>query len=305
MRQNYEQYGHPDGKQEFSMGIALPKWIVESQNNGYVLGVYGLLFGVLMPWFVGSWWYGSKRFTKDAVLAKSADLYFKEMKEDLSFAQAVEILAASVEFSPQAPKGAALRSKKEKEFNKLEAAVKDAMKQYTPDTQLAGSLYRKTYAKKAAVFIYAHLLRVPIDDLTLLKGKGERHHPILCRTNYESTDKSTVVEKASTLCTSMMNIALAHSWLGAYLTTGTLLQHMVQGFHPALSPLLQLPNVSVTQSEQLASYGAVDFASFVQLSESKRREALKDMSDNDYRQAVKVAENFPVLEVIEAKFQGE
>ena len=176
VRQNYEQYGHPDGKQEFSMGIALPKWIVESQNNGYVLGVYGLLFGVLMPWFVGSWWYGSKRFTKDAVLVKSADLYFKEMKEDLTFAQAVEILAASVEFSPEAPKGGAVRSKKEKEFNKLEAAVKEAMKQYVPETQLAGSLYRKPYAKKAAVLIYAHLLRVPIDDISLLRGEQSARH---------------------------------------------------------------------------------------------------------------------------------
>lgn len=34
------------------MGIALPKWIVESQNNAYVIGVYGLVFGFLLPWFV-------------------------------------------------------------------------------------------------------------------------------------------------------------------------------------------------------------------------------------------------------------
>jgi preprotein translocase subunit Sec63 len=35
-----------------SMGIALPKWVVESQNNMYVLGVYGLLFGICLPYFV-------------------------------------------------------------------------------------------------------------------------------------------------------------------------------------------------------------------------------------------------------------
>ena len=79
---------------------------------------------------------------------------------------------------------------------------------------------------------------------------------------------------------------------------------MVQGFHPALSPLLQLPNITVAQSEELAKLGAVDFASFVKLDDIKRKQALADMSDKDYRQAVRVAENFPVLEVVDAKFQG-
>lgn len=31
------------------MGIALPKWIVESENNIWVLGVYGIIFGVALP----------------------------------------------------------------------------------------------------------------------------------------------------------------------------------------------------------------------------------------------------------------
>lgn len=34
------------------MGIALPRWIVEAQNNIWVLGVYGLLFGVSLPMLV-------------------------------------------------------------------------------------------------------------------------------------------------------------------------------------------------------------------------------------------------------------
>lgn len=52
IRKNYELYGHPDGKRDTSMGIALPKWIIESKNNGWVIGVYGLAFGLLLPYFV-------------------------------------------------------------------------------------------------------------------------------------------------------------------------------------------------------------------------------------------------------------
>lgn len=36
------------------MGIALPKWIVESKNNVWVLGVYGLIFGGALPTLVVS-----------------------------------------------------------------------------------------------------------------------------------------------------------------------------------------------------------------------------------------------------------
>ena len=49
IRKNWELYGHPDGRQEVSMGIALPKWIVESSNNIWVLGAYGILFGGALP----------------------------------------------------------------------------------------------------------------------------------------------------------------------------------------------------------------------------------------------------------------
>jgi hypothetical protein len=34
------------------MGIALPTWVVEAQNSGWVLGVYGLVFGLGLPYLV-------------------------------------------------------------------------------------------------------------------------------------------------------------------------------------------------------------------------------------------------------------
>lgn len=52
VRRNYIEYGNPDGKQDFSIGIALPKWVVESKNNCYVLGAYAIAFGFALPYFV-------------------------------------------------------------------------------------------------------------------------------------------------------------------------------------------------------------------------------------------------------------
>ena len=159
------------------MGIALPKWMIETQNNGYVLGVYGLLFGICLPWFVGSWWYGSRRVTKDGALTTTADGYFKELKEDLDFEKAVEILSGSSEFSASSnPKGSIITNlKNEKLFVDLKEKVFAAMKrQHINTTFIEDALKskKKAYAGKAALLLYAHMLRVPIQDISLLRGKS-------------------------------------------------------------------------------------------------------------------------------------
>jgi len=98
IRRNYEEYGHPDGKQEYSIGIALPTWIVKSTNGYYVLAFYGLLFGVLMPTLIGRWWYGSRNLTKEGIETETAARYFKAVKEHTSENDVVDMLAASHEF---------------------------------------------------------------------------------------------------------------------------------------------------------------------------------------------------------------
>ncbi|KAK8049181.1 hypothetical protein PG994_010911 [Apiospora phragmitis] len=55
VRNNWMMYGNPDGKQGFSISIALPSFIVAEGNGKYVVLVYALLLGVLLPYLVGSW----------------------------------------------------------------------------------------------------------------------------------------------------------------------------------------------------------------------------------------------------------
>lgn len=163
VRQNYEQYGHPDGKQEFSMGIALPKWIVESQNNGYVIALYGILFGIALPYFVGSWWYGSRRITKDGVLTTTAGLYFRELKEDTTFEQMVEILAAGLAI--EEPLTGVEESLTYKDLKKEVGGVLKA--------EAGKALPTTAGTKTVATLLYAHLLRIEIDDATLLRREWQ------------------------------------------------------------------------------------------------------------------------------------
>ena len=98
IRNNYIQYGHPDGKQSFSIGIALPKFIITDGNGKYVLLFYFVLLGVLLPYVVGKWWYGTQKMTRDKVLVASAGKLFREYKDNITDGGVVSALSCGEEF---------------------------------------------------------------------------------------------------------------------------------------------------------------------------------------------------------------
>jgi hypothetical protein len=54
VRKNFLEYGHPDGKQSVEVGLALPAWVVDAHNNIWVLGMYGIVIGGVLPYIVVS-----------------------------------------------------------------------------------------------------------------------------------------------------------------------------------------------------------------------------------------------------------
>lgn len=76
-RENFLKFGHPDGKQEVTNGIALPKFLVEGKSSLIMIGFYIVLIGVLLPFIVGSWWNNVKSYTSHGLHVKSADLFTK------------------------------------------------------------------------------------------------------------------------------------------------------------------------------------------------------------------------------------
>ena len=170
IRNNYIQYGHPDGKQSFSIGIALPKIIVTEGNGKYVLLVYGLLLGVLLPYVVGKWWYGTQRMTKEGVLLASASNLFQEHAEDISDGDIVNALSCGEEF-----KTLLGGTKVDAGLGKLEKTIR----QDTSDSGVT-SMRPKDWEKlasyegarrKASALLWAYLGRTRLDGSTLDDGQ--------------------------------------------------------------------------------------------------------------------------------------
>ena len=169
IRNNYIQYGHPDGKQSFSIGIALPKFIVTDGNGKYVLLVYGLLLGVLLPYVVGKWWYGTQRMTKEKVLLASASNLFREYKENITDGDVVNALSCGEEYKDILPGNKADSGLGRVEKTLIQQGEAEAIVTQTDREKLES--YDGT-RRKAAALLWAYLGRIRLDGASLDDGQS-------------------------------------------------------------------------------------------------------------------------------------
>ncbi|KAJ5711857.1 hypothetical protein N7488_006013 [Penicillium malachiteum] len=287
IRNNYLQYGHPDGKQSFSIGIALPKLIVMDGNGKYVLLVYGALLGVLLPYIVGKWWYGTQRYTKERVLVASAGNIFREYKDDLSDNGIMNALSSGEEFKeilkgPKAESGLAKLEKKvlAEETSFLSAKDRETLKNLDSDTR-----------RKALALLWAYIGRVDLGD------------PILNAEKYEAAPVALSLTEAFTA------ISLAFGNLRPIIGAYKASQSLIQAVPANASPLLQLPHftdavVKSVEGEHAKNHFTVQ--SFMKLPDSERRIRSIGaglLSEKQYAEAISVAQQLPVLEVSKAFFK--
>jgi translocation protein SEC63 len=170
VRNNFIQYGHPDGKQSFSIGIALPTFIVTEGNGKYVLLVYGLLLGVLLPYIVGKWWYGTQKLTKERVLVATANKLFREFEETMDKGAVVSALSVGDEY-----KNILKGSKADHGLGKIEKAILEG----GDSSSTVAGLSQKDSAKlqstegvrrKTLALLWAYLGRIDLGDKTLDDG---------------------------------------------------------------------------------------------------------------------------------------
>ncbi|GAA5882212.1 hypothetical protein JCM16303_002283 [Sporobolomyces ruberrimus] len=284
-RNNYEMYGHPDGKQEFSQGIALPAWVVESQNTWWVMGAYALVLGVALPFLVGRWWYGTRKLTKDGVLNSTATKFYHALKEETTFPQLLDILASSDEFSTD-PQLVKLRKSLSKsaidEYARLNSTVREG-----PDGKMGWEGYATWTAsrKRARMFIAAHMLRLPVKDSRILR------------------EKHLTASIALPLCSGLASIALAHNWLSTYISIMHLQQFLLQAVHPSSSQLLQLPHVSPELVAEAQKQGVSTVKEFGTLPVGDVQKLLNAYPEGEKKEIMEVAKHWPVVDFVDAKFQ--
>ncbi|PFH46819.1 hypothetical protein AMATHDRAFT_68973 [Amanita thiersii Skay4041] len=281
IRKNWELYGNPDGRQEMSMGIALPRWIIESKNNVWVLGVYGLVFGGALPAMVGRWWFGSRQRTKDGVHAKSAAEYFKSLREESTIDEVVDTLGKS--YTWEHPHGSVTKSvgSDAEELKRLEKEI--GLKAENSWKVIGKAIKGGDEARRRGVILmYAHMLRIEVNSSNLIR------------------EQIRVVQQTPLLLNALLNITLSRNWLLPALSVMRLHAYLAQALPPSsyslarapstkdqftpsefINPLApqfaQLPGVSSSEEADDLAPHASDFNDFVHILEEKKDSRLLDV----------------------------
>lgn len=292
IRNNWLKYGNPDGKQSFSIGIALPKWIVTEGHGKYVLLMYAVALGVILPYAVGKWWYGTQRLTAQKILVTSAGKLFQEYDNDQGESGVIGALSAGDEFE-EVLKG----HKAENGLSKLEQKVLN----YSKDSLISTALTKKDRQKlenledsrrrKVLTLLWAYLGRIELDDEAL------------------SDEKYEVAPVALQLNEGYTAIALAYGFTKAVLSAYHTSQNLIQALRPGASPLEQLPYFSpavASAAEGDRSKTHLTIQEFMRIPASQRKSRVVApglLTEGQYQQALSVASKLPVLHVEKAFFK--
>lgn len=291
VRKNYIQYGHPDGKQSFSIGIALPKFIVSDGNGKYLVLLYTGLLGVLLPYLVGSWWYGTKRRSKEGVLMESANNLFRQYDEEMDEAGIMAALSAGKEFDrllrgDQAESGLSrVESRIAADGDASPFAAGFSAKDKDKLESLESGVRRKTLA-----LLWAYLGRVELGDAALTKAKYD------------------IAPVARTLNQSFAAIALAYGNIGPIAGSFYANQYLIQAISPKSSPLLQLPcftpKIAAAVEGDAKTHMMVQ--QFMDLPDAQRRRLAVGrglLSEDEYKKSMGVGRQLPYLRVAKAFFK--
>nr|XP_018264892.1 translocation protein SEC63 [Kwoniella dejecticola CBS 10117]OBR87050.1 translocation protein SEC63 [Kwoniella dejecticola CBS 10117] len=286
-RENLAKYGNPDGPQQREDKIAIPQWVVEGKNSIWVLGAYGLVLGGGIPWVVGRWWFAQRKLTRDGILNPTAEIFFHQLRDDTDFFSLMSLLASALEF------GAVLGNKKrgskkerkerQSKIDELEKVI-DARKaeiglEENPLMRRENKVNVTTaVAKRARALLWAHLLRIDLNDHRL------------------ESEKLAVLRVTPPLLSALLNISLAHNWLATSLLVIKLQPALVQALPTDLSPLAQLPDITPEQGIELQIVNKAEGSRWLE-------KWIKTEKKGVSEQAVNVAKYWPRLEIIDAEFK--
>lgn len=258
------------------MGIALPAWIVQAQNNIWVLAVYGLVVGGALPFMVYNWWFGSRQKTKDGVFIETASAFFKTATEEAEMQDVVLALGEAKEWAQLETKATTgdekLKSLEEQVAEKLGDSWKTVRAPVKENEQ--GRL-------RALVLLYAHLLRIPVQDATL------------------ESQQARVLLNTPSLLNAYLNITATRGWLIPQLAAIRLQAYLAQAILPGTSSLhaklSQIPGVG-GKDEEIVELDAEDIASAAK--------ALEKKGDGRSEVAEKVAQRWGKVQIVDASFKG-
>ena len=293
IRENWEKYGHPDGKQSTSFGIALPTFLIAEGSGKWVLLVYGAMLAIGLPMLVGRWWYGAQKKTREKILVTTAGKIFREHREHMDMADVMALVSAGDEFRDMlGPRGES--GVDEVQARVLAAADELGMK---PKDRKRLREMHDPIRRKTLALLWAYVGRLNLGDKTL------------------EAEKYEVAPTAAQLNAAFGSMALAFGAAPTVMSSFHLSQCLTQAIPPtaARQPILQLPHLTPDVAKTLSTTDRarnhLSLQTFMELPADRRQGAASTVGlpTDQLRVAESVARQLPYMRVEKAffKVQGE
>lgn len=272
-RENFEKYGHPDGRQGFQIGIALPEFLLNmSGDSGGVLLLCIVGVVILLPLVVAVVYLStSSRYTGNYVKRETLATYFELMKPSLAPRKVMDILAEAEEY-----KSIPVRRTDEEPLQKIFATVKSELFLDNKNTKQEETKFWKQHPAlvKSVLLIQAHVNRVT----AVLSTDLQR-------------DLKDILQLAPHLLEELLKMAVlprntkGHGWLRPATGVIELCQCIIQavrlsarkatrGSAEGVAPFLQLPHFIDAVVEKIAHKKSHRFQELREMTTQERSELL-------------------------------
>ncbi|OEL30143.1 DnaJ protein ERDJ2A [Dichanthelium oligosanthes] len=157
-RENYEKYGHPDGRQGLQMGIALPKFLlnIDGASGGIMLlGIVG--FCILLPLMIAVIYLSrSSKYTGNYVMHQTLSTYYYFMKPSLAPSKVMDVFIKAAEYMEMP-----VRRSDDEPLQKLFVAVRSELNLDLKNIKTEQAKFWKQHPSlvKMELLIQAHLTR--------------------------------------------------------------------------------------------------------------------------------------------------
>uniref|UniRef100_A0A0E0KNV8 J domain-containing protein n=1 Tax=Oryza punctata TaxID=4537 RepID=A0A0E0KNV8_ORYPU len=307
-RENYEKYGHPDGRQGMQMGIALPKFLLnmDGASGGIMLlGIVGLC--ILLPLMIAVIYLSrSSKYTGNYVMHQTLSTYYYFMKPSLAPSKVMDVFIKAAEYMEMP-----VRRSDDEPLQKLFVAVRSELNLDLKNIRTEQAKFWKQHPSlvKMELLIQAHLT-----------GESFALTPALLK------DYRHMLELAPRLLDELVKIALlprsphGFGWLRPAIGVIELSQNIIQavplsarkasgGNSEGIAPFLQLPHFTETVVKKIARKKIRSFQEFCDMPVEERATLLTQvagLSDEGAQDVELVLEMIPSIEVdIKCETEGE
>ncbi|GFP81023.1 Dnaj protein erdj2a [Phtheirospermum japonicum] len=298
-RENFEKYGHPDGRQGFQMGIALPQFLLNIDgSSGGILLLWIVGLCILLPLVLAAVYLArSAKYTGNYVKNDTLGAYFHLMKPSLAPSKVMEVFIKAAEFL-EIP----VRRSDDEPLHKLFMTVRSELSLDLKNIKKEQTKFWKQHPAlvKTELLIQAHLIR----ETATLSPDLER-------------DCKRMLEFAPRLLEELIKMAIiprtskGHGWLRPAIGVVELSQCIVQavplsarkaggGSAEGIAPFLQLPHFNDEIIKKITRKKVRTFQDFQDISTAERAELLSqvaELSPPEIQDIEKVIQLIPSLTV--------